>query len=112
MKINPKITEQVNNSVNECRKVLVSSTIELLRQICKSESYEVVVFSRILFLYQTKNNVSETILADRIEYNWETNPDYFFVCMDDSRTCQCSANLSLSNLQVIYEEVRKLVREY
>lgn len=112
MKINPKITEQVNNSVNECRKVLVSSTIELLRQICKSESYEIVVFGRILFLYQTKNNVSETILADRIEYNFERNPDYFFVSMDGKKMIQSSENLSLSNLEVIYEEVRKLVREY
>lgn len=112
MKVNPKITKQVNDSVAECRKVLVSSTIKLLRQICKSESYEVVVFSRILFLYQTKNNVSETILADRIEYNWETNPDYFFVTMDGDNMAQSSANLSLSNLQAIYEEVLKLVRNY
>lgn len=112
MKINPMITEKVNNSVNECRKVLVNSTIELLRQISKSESYEVVVFSRILFLYQTKNNVSETILADRIEYNWERNSDFFFVSMDGDMMSYSSANLSLSNLEVIYEEVRKLVREY
>ena len=112
MKINPKINTRVNESVAECRKVLVSSTIELLRQICKSESYEVVVFSRILFLYQTKNNVSETILADRIEYNWEANPDYFFVNMNGDSMGQSSANLSLSNLQVIFEEVRNLVRNY
>lgn len=110
MKINPKITEKVDESVAECRKVLVDSTIELLRLIGKN-GYEEVVFDKILFLFQARNNISETILADRIEYNMARNVDYYFVTMGSKMT-HSSNELSLSNLQIIYEEVRKIVRKH
>ncbi len=110
MKINQKITKQVNDSVAECRKVLINSTFMLLTHIGNSGT-NVVVFDKILFLFQTKNNISETIIADRIEYNMEHSIDYYFVSLN-GEMAHSSCELSLSNLQIIYEEVRKMMRKY
>ena len=113
MKINPKITKRVNDSVCECRKVLVSSIIELLKSISKTDGYDVIVFNDVLFLYQSKGNTTETILVDRIEFNYLHQPTFFFVLMDDvPKMCKSSNELSLTNLMIIFEEVRKLVRNY
>ena len=112
MKINAKINKRVNESVADCRKVLTEATIELLKKIARPG--DDVFFDRTLFLYQTKDNVSETILINNIVYsNGRGGQEFYIVSMgDDNRFCKSDIMLSLSNLQVIYEEVRKLVRNY
>ena len=41
MKINPKINKRVNDSVAECRKVIVNATIELMKEIAEPGTVEV-----------------------------------------------------------------------
>jgi hypothetical protein len=111
MKVNPKITKQVNDSVAECREMIKNAIVILLKQIGAGNS-DVVVFNRVLFLFQAKNNVSETILADRIMWGTGVDKvDYLITSLDDKfATTDCQ--LSLSNLQAIYDEVLNLVRNY
>ena len=112
MKINTKINTRVNESVAECRKVLVDATIELLKSI-GAETGQDVVFKKMLFLFQHKENTTETIVCDRIMICHEKSAhQYYFVSLDDNKACQTSDMLSLSTLQIIYEEVRNLVRNY
>ena len=111
MKVNPKITKQVNDSVAECHEMIKNAIIILLKQIGAKKG-DVVVFDRILFLYQTKDNVSETILADRIM--WDTSArgiDYLITSLDN-KMAAIDRQLTLSNLFAIYNEVLKVVRNY
>ena len=109
MKINPKINKRVNESVADCRKVLTEATIELLKKI--AEPNQVVVFNRILILYPSNGNVTATVLADRIVFEDKTSQPFYLVYMDDESTSS-SYFLSLSNMQIIYDEVRRVIREY
>ena len=109
MKINPKINKRVNESVADCRKVLTEATIELLKKI--AEPNQDVVFNRILILYQSNGNVTNTVLADRIAFEDKTSQPFYLVYMDDEPTSS-SNFLSLSNMQIIYDEVRRVIREY
>ena len=52
MKVNPKITKQVNDSVAECHEMIKNAIVILLKQIGAGNG-DVVVFNRILFLFQS-----------------------------------------------------------
>ena len=112
MRINAKMNKQVNESVADCRKVITEATIELLKKIAKPG--QDVFFDRTLILYQTKANVSETILFNNIAYaDGRGGREFYIVSMgDDNRFCKSDVMLSLSNLMAIYDEVRALVRNY
>ena len=110
MKINPKINKRVNESMAECRKVLTEATIELLKTL-KAKDSQGVVFGRVLILFQSNGNVSTTILADRIAYlDGRGDNPFYIVFMGDTGTAS-SLTLSISNMQIIYNEVRRVVRE-
>ncbi len=111
MKINPKYNKQVNDSVAECRRTIVNAIIELMKLI-GANSGDIVGFGRILFLYQTKDNVSETILADRIIWCTGLNNTTYLLTSLDENFATTDCQLSLSNLQAIYEEVHRIVRNY
>lgn len=112
MKINPKINKRVNDSVAECRKVLINTTIELLKKI--AEPGQDVLFDRTLIIHQTNKDFSETFIADRIAYSiGRSDSEFYIISMEDEdEFCKSDIMLSLSNLQVIYEEVRKIIRKY
>ena len=108
MKINSKINKRVNESVAECHKVLVDAIIELLKQIGAKDGQD-VLFRKILFLYESFNNTTETKLADRIAYcKREGHTPYIIISMGSDCTAS-DAYLSLSSLELIYNEVRKIV---
>lgn len=110
MKINSKINKRVNESVAECRKVITEATIDLLKKIAKPG--QVVFFDNTLFLYQTKANVSETILVNNIAYAYGRKDSSFYIVSmgDDRRFCKSDYMLSLSNLLVIFDAVKAVVR--
>lgn len=120
MKINAKINKRVNESVADCRRVITEATVELLKKLGLQE-WETVSTGKTLILYQTdKNGNSDTILVNRISYSTDrsgqTNVDTAFGCDDNFQFCRTSrfdsvTGISLSNLEVIYNEVRRLVRE-
>lgn len=105
MKINPKINKRVNDSVADCRKVIVNATIELMNKIAKPG--QEVTFNKILIMHHFKGGNSETWLADRIAYE----SDFFITKLDDDYPTS-SFVLSLDHLQTIYNEVRKIVLNY
>lgn len=107
MKINPKINKRVNESVAECRKVIVNATIELMKKI--AEPGQEVFFDKILIMHHFKGGNSETWLADRISYgNGRGGNDFFITNLGDDYPAS-SFFLSLDHLQTIYNEVRKIV---
>ena len=110
MKINSKINKRVNESVADCRKAITEATIELLKMI--AEPGQEVVFGKVLFMHNFKGGNSETWLADRISYcDGRGDNDFFITNMDDDFPAS-SFFISLDNLIRIYEEVRKVVRNY
>ena len=107
MKINPEIKKRVNESVAECRKVIVEATIELMRKI--AEPGQDIVFNKILIMHQRNSaNTTETFLADRIAYmDGRDGNSYYVFRMED----KYGSNIfvSLDNLMLIYNEVKKVV---
>lgn len=107
MKIYAKINKRVNESVAECRKVIVEATIELMRKI--AEPGQDVVFNKILIMHQRNSaNTTETLLADRIAYmDGRDGNSYYVFRMGD----KYGSNIfvSLDNLMLIYNEVKKVV---
>lgn len=113
MKIKSSINKNVTEAVDNCRKIIVNETINLLKQMGVKAGQD-VFFGRTLFLYQTKDNVSNITLVNNIAYGDRQGCDgYYIVSMiDDERFCKSDIMLSISNLQIIYEEVKKVVRAY
>ena len=109
MKINPKINKKVTESVADCRKVLTDATIDLLRMI--AEPAQDVMFGKTLIMFQRYNDkTTETVLAGSIAYMDGRGGDDFYIYRLGEKYGS-SIFLSLDNLRLIYNEVRKLVRE-
>ena len=111
MKINPKINKQVNDSVAECRKVIVEATISLLKSI-GAESGQDVMFPKTLFLFQHKENTTETIVADRIAWCDGRGDKSFYMLEMDGKMNTSDMMLSLSSLMIVYKEVKEVVRNH
>ena len=113
MKIKSSVNKNVSVAVQNCREVLVTETIGLLKQIGVEPGQD-VFFGRTLFLFQTKDNMSETILVNSISYADGRNGMLYYMVAFGSgeRFCKSDIMLSVSNLQTVYEEVRRVVREY
>jgi hypothetical protein len=114
MKIKPSVNKNVSTAVGNCREVLVTETVNLLKLIGAEQGQD-VVFKKMLFLYQHKGNTTEAIICDRIAYaGREGSQPYYIVSMgtDEYVSSVSDMFLSLSSLQTIYDEVRRVVREY
>ncbi len=115
MKIKPSVNKNVTEAVKNCRDVLVNETIGLLKQM-RAEPGQDVLLKRMLILFQTKpDGASETIVCNRIAYaDGRNGTPYYIISMgkDEDVPYRSDLFLSLSNLQAIYDEVRRVVREY
>lgn len=114
MKIKTSIGKNVSAAVANCREVLVNETIGLLKQM-RAEPGQDVLFKKALFLYQHKDNTTETVVCDRIAYaGREGSESYYIVSMgsDEYVPPRSDMFLSLDSLQAVYGEVRRVVREY
>lgn len=115
MKIKSSIGKNVTEAVRNCREVLVQETVNLLKQI-GAEQGDDVLLKRMLILFQTKpDGTSETIVCNRIAYaGREGSTPYYIVSMgkDEEVPYRSDMFLSLTNLEAIYNEVRRVVREY
>lgn len=114
MKIKPSVNKNVTEAVKNCREVLVNETIGLLKQM-RTEPGEDVLLGKALFLYQHRGNTTETVVCDRIAYaGREGSESYYIVSMvDDAHVpYQSDMFLTIDSLRTIYEEVRRVVREY
>lgn len=111
MKINPKHNKIVGNAAHELRKVLVEQTIALMKMI-GTEQGQTFTFEKPLILYERKRNGSlETIIADRVSYSESGNAPSLLTELCDKHY-YFSFFMSISNLQIIYNEVYKVVRKY
>ena len=104
MRINPRINKQVSKSVAECRKSVINATIDLLKKLGAKDGQE-VTFRKVLFLHKFKNGTSETRPADRVSYS----DNVLITSLGDDYPAS-SHYLSIDNLLLIYEEVKKVVR--
>lgn len=114
MKIKSSVNKNVSAAITNCREVIVNETIGLLKQLGAEQGQD-VLFKKMLILFQTKSDgTSETIVCDRIAYEDHTQFPYLLVSMGAGsyEAYGSSYFLSLSNLEAIYNEVRRVVREY
>lgn len=114
MKIKPSVNKNVTEAVKNCREVLANETIGLLKQM-RAEPGQDVLLGKALFLYQHKGNTTETVVCDRIAYaGREGSENYYIVSMgsDEYVPYQSDMFLTIDSLRTIYEEVRRVVREY
>ena len=115
MKIKTSIGKNVSAAVANCREVLVTETVSLLKQI-GAEPGQDVLFKRMLILFQTKpDGTSETVVCDRMAYaKGASGTLYYIVSMgsDEYVPPRSDMFLSLDGLQAVYGEVRRVVREY
>ena len=114
MKIKPSVNKNVTEAVKNCREVLVNETIGLLKQM-RAEQGQDVLFKKALFLYQHKGNTTETVVCDRISYcESRSGNGYYVVSMGEDAHIpyQSDMFLTIDSLRTIYEEVRRVVREY
>lgn len=108
MKINPRINKQVNESVAECRQCIVNATIELLKKLGATHG-QTVALRKVLFVHQFKYGRSETRPADTIWY-FDNNGRRFCTCFGDDYYASSDV-LTIDNLLLVYNEVKRLVRE-
>lgn len=114
MKIKPSVNKNVTEAVKNCRDVLVNETIGLLKQM-RAEPGQDVLFKKALFLYQHKDNTTETVVCDRISYcEGRSGNGYYLVSMGEGVYVPYKSDmfLTIDSLRTIYEEVRRVVREY
>lgn len=97
-------------AVSNCREVLVQETINLLKLIGAEEGQDVLL-GQMLFLYQRKGNVTETVVCDRIAYGGDKCASRFYFVSMNGVMCRSSVFFSIDSLLAIYEAVRKVVRE-
>ena len=91
-----------------------NETSGLLKQM-RAEPGQDVLFKKALFLYQHKDNTTETVVCDRIAYaGREGSESYYIVSMgsDEYVPPRSDMFLTLDSLRIVYEEVRRVVREY
>lgn len=120
MKIKPSVNRNVNTAVTACREVIEKETIGLLKMLGLSE-WEDLQLGRVMFLYQPQaGGQSETLLVNRVSYHKDRDgtmhvgtsfySDGKFSCCRTSRYDSLTG-LSLSNLLLVFEEVKKSVRK-
>lgn len=109
MKINPKINKRVNESVAECRRVLTDAIIELLKSI-GAENGQDVSLGKMLFMYQSKGNTTETIICDMIAYEDIYSNPYPYIVVRHDDEYHSSSFLSIDSLLVIFDAVKAVVR--
>lgn len=112
MKINPKHNRKVNEEAKIFRSILIGQTIELMKLIgCEPNSD--FTFKRTLIMYQReRNGLMRTVLADKVAYDENKGGNPFLMVESEDGWFMSSCFMSLSNLQIIYEEVYKQVRKY
>jgi len=113
MKIKPSVNKNVKEAVKNCREVLVNETVGLLKQM-RAEPGQDVLFKKALFLYQHKDNTTETVVCDRIAYCPSMTRSFYILSMGEDMYVPPRSDifLTLDSLRIVYEEVRRVVREY
>ncbi len=107
MKINPKINKRVNESVAKCRRVLTDAIIEQLKSIGAKNGQD-VSFGKMLFMFQSKGNTTETIICNTIAYEDRCSNPYLIVRQGDSY--HSSDFMSIDSLLVVFNAVKAVVR--
>ena len=120
MKIKPSVNRNVNTAVLNCREVIENEVIGLLRMLGLAE-WEELQTGRVLFLYQANHDgTSETLLVNRVSYHTDRDGTMHVGTSfwSDGRYSHCRTSrydsltgLSLSNLLLVFEEVKKDVRK-
>lgn len=110
MKIKSSIGKNVTVAVGNCREVLVQQTIELLKMMGVEPGQDMLL-KDILFLYQRKGNMTETVVCDRIAYSIGRTGTVFYIVNMDGDMCRSDVFMSIDSLLAVYEAVRKVVRE-
>lgn len=117
MRIKKSIQENVNKAFNDCKAVFVKEIINLCKQI-GGEPCQDISFAKPIMLVVADNKSSKEmnfnikpIIADRICYVELDKRSYFLLYFDD-KVVASSHYLGLSDLDVVFAAMRRVVREY
>ena len=111
MKINSKINKQVNEAVFKCRISIIEATIQLLKQIGTGHEQDVMLDHPLVLFQREKNGTMRTLILESVSY-CETDSYFPYLVLSFDGIYHTSYHMSLTSLQTIYEEVRKVVRKY
>lgn len=119
MRIKSSIGKNVAAAMNDCRKVIVKETINLLKQIGAEPGQDVKLGKMLILMHQQPDGMTETVLCDRVAYSKSCDgSEYISTCFTDAfKFCrvsysQTTAGLALQDLQIIFEEVKRVVRKH
>ena len=99
-------------AVQECRQVIIDAIVELLKQIGAEDSQYVTLNNMLIMHQRTMDGMMRTVLCDRVSYYVDRENKYHLIASGGDYCIQLSSELSLDNLQMLYGEVRKVVREH
>ena len=111
MKITKEIKKKYENAVENCRKEMVESIIELCRESGIDPSID-IMFGKPLIIHTTKVKTdkkrfnryeTETVIADRI--SWCPDHPYTFHLGWQGTYCKSSHQLTLDQLSIVYSEM-------
>ncbi len=116
MRIKKSIQKNVSKAINDCKAVFVKEIINLCKQI-GGEPGQDIIFAKPIMLVVADNKGSKEmnfnihpIIADRISYNDSKSP-FFLLCFDDKAVAS-STYLGLSDLDVVFAAMKRVVREH
>lgn len=112
MKPNAKITGKVSKSIADFRATIISSTIELCKQIDKNKTGDFHLDTDVPIVttsVKKQKITTQSFLADRVFY-WFHN-DYYIISNGEDASSM-SNNISLDSLVSVYNAVKKAVASY
>ena len=111
MKISKELTQKVNDGVAALRKDILSATIALLKKMGHEPGEDVMLPKILIMHHENANGLTQTILADRIGFcESDTKSPYYVLMMGEDNFTAADLNLSISNMQSVYDIVLKMAR--
>lgn len=114
MKIKKSITKNVKDALDECKRTLTWAILELCKEIGGENNNEVNLQSPIVLAIAKAGNrkgsmLIESNFVNRIFYGpMDRMGGRFILCYDDDGIAS-SYDLSIMDLQIIYNELKKTV---
>lgn len=112
MKPNAKITGKVSKSIADFRAIIISSTIELCKQIDKHNTGDFYLGTDVPIVttsVKKQKITTQSFLANRVFY-WFHN-DYYIISNGEDASSM-SNDISLDSLVAVYKAVKKTVSAY
>ncbi len=106
MKISQGISKNVNNARRNYRNVLIESIIVLAKKLGAKNGDLVLITEKDLIIHQQEGDKTKSYVVNQIAFSDDTSIIGFY---HDCEMRLTSPFISISNLEIIYNEIRKAV---